>query len=72
MLFHDREVYGVTSRQAAISQDNFLRTLGYDLIDSQHLIYDAQQSVECGLDGIAAINRNVSMKDLLQHFGIGN
>lgn len=49
-----------------------LRTLGYYLINSQHLIYDAKQSVKYGLDGVAAINRDVSMKDLLQHFGISN
>ena len=70
MLLHDGKVHGVTSREPAVTQDNFLRTLDHALINNQHLVDDSKQRVERSLDGVAAINRDVSMKNLLQHLSI--
>ena len=42
MMFHDRKMNGVTRRQLAVPKDDFLCTLGYVLIDRQHLIDDIE------------------------------
>ena len=72
MLFHDSEVDGIACREARMAEDNLLGTLDGGPRDVKHLIDDAQQSVECRLDGISAVNGDVAMQDLLQYLGVGD
>ena len=41
-------------------------------IDRQHLIRDAQQSIKRWLNRVAAVDRNIAMKNFLQHLGVGH
>ncbi len=72
MTFHDGKVNGVTGRDPPMAEDNFFRAFDDGPIDSQHLIDDAKERVKCGLDGVAAVDRNVAVQDLLKRFGIRN
>src|SRR6266849_10059551 len=62
----------IASRQLPISQDNPLRTFDNCLTDSQHLIDDAEQGIKRRLDSIAAVDCDVAVQYLLQHFGVRN
>jgi len=42
------------------------------LIDGQDLVNDAEQGVEGWLDGVTAVDGDVAVQDLLQHFGVGH
>jgi hypothetical protein len=55
-----------------MSQDNFFGALGDPSRHVQHLIDDAQQSVERWLDGVTAVDGDVTMQDLLQDLGVGD
>jgi len=55
-----------------MSQDNLLGALGGGARDVKHLIDHAEQSVECRLDGVPAVDGDVPVQDLLQHLGVGN
>ncbi len=72
MMFHDGKMNGVTGRQPTMSQDNLFRALGNRPIDSKHFIDDTEQGVKSRLDGVAAVDRNVAVQDLLKHFSIRN
>ncbi len=72
MVFHDAEMDGITRRQPLIPQDNLFRTFDYGPIHSQHLVHDAEQSVERGLDGVAAVDCDVAVQDLLGNLGVRN
>jgi hypothetical protein len=63
-------VHCVTSGQLPISEDDLFGSLDYCLINSQHLVHYAKQGVESRLNGIAAINGNVTMQNFLQDLGI--
>ncbi len=65
VAFHDGKMHGVAGRQVPMPQHNLFRTFGDGPIHGHYLIDDAEQRVECGLDGVAAIKRDVSMKNLL-------
>jgi hypothetical protein len=41
-------------------------------INSQHLIRDADQSVERGLDCVAAVDSDVAVQDFLENLGVRN
>ena len=72
MLFHDGKMHGITRRQLLITQDNLFRTFDYGPIHSQNLVHDAEQSVERGLDGVAAVDCDVAVQDLLENLGVRN
>jgi hypothetical protein len=72
MMFHDSEMDGVTSRKLPVPENNLFRALGNSPINCQHLIDNSEEGIECWLDGIATVNCNISMQDLLKHFGICN
>jgi hypothetical protein len=72
MVVHDGEMHGITCRQLPIPQDHLFRTLCDGPIHSQHLIHDAEQSVERWLDCVAAVNSNVAVQDLLENLGVRN
>ena len=72
MVFHDREIDSIAGREARMAEDNLLGTFGGGPRDVKHLIDDAQQSVECRLDGVPAVNGDVAMQDLLHDLGVGD
>ncbi len=71
-MLHDGEMYGITRRQPPIPQDNLFRALCDRPINSQHLVHDAKQSVERGLDCVAAVDSDVTVQDLLENLGVRN
>ena len=71
-MLHDREMYGITRRQLPIPQDNLFRALCDRPINRQHLIHYAKQSVERGLDCVAAVDSDVTVQDLLENLGVRN
>ena len=66
------EMDSITRRQPSMSQDNLLGTLGGGPRNVKHLIDDPEQSVECRLDGVPAVDGDVPMQDLLQDLGVGD
>ncbi len=52
-------------------KDNLFGSFSRGFIDVKHVIDDAEQSVECRLDSISAIERCIAMKDFLQNLCIG-
>jgi hypothetical protein len=52
--------------------DNFLCALCCGQINGQHLIGDAEQSVERRLDGVPTIDRDIAVQYLLEDLGIRN
>jgi hypothetical protein len=71
-MHHDCKVQRISRRQMPIPQYNLFRTLCIGLTNRNYLIDDSEQSVERGLDCIAAIDGDVPMQDLLKYLGIGN
>ena len=65
-------MHRVTSRQLSIPQNNLLRPLHHRAIYRQHVIDNTEQSVERRLDCASAIDRDISVQDLLQDLGISN
>jgi len=63
---------GIARRQLAIAQHDFLRSFCRGLINRKHLVDHAKQSVKRRLDGIAPVNGDVAVQDLLKHLGIRN
>ena len=55
MLFHDRQMYRIASRKAAILENNLFRTLDCFAIYRQDLVHYAQQRIESWLNCVAAI-----------------
>jgi hypothetical protein len=72
VLLHDGEMDGITRRERPMSEDNLFGTLGSGSRNIKHLVDDPEQSVECRLDGVAPVDGDVAMQDLLQHLGIGD
>jgi hypothetical protein len=72
MMFHDGEMHRISRPKMPIPQYNLFRTLYIGLTNRKYLIDDSEQSVERGLDCIAAIDGDVPVQDLLKYLGIGN
>ena len=72
MLFHDCEMDGITCRQPSVSQNDLFGTLGGGLRNIEHLIDDPKHGIERRLDGVAAVDGDVPMQDLLQDLGVSN
>ena len=62
----------MSRRQMPIPQHNLFRTLCIGLTHRKYLIDDSEQSVERGLNCIAAIDGDVTVQDLLKYLGVGN
>ena len=41
-------------------------------IDREYLVHDGVEGVEGGLNGVAPVNGNLSMENLLEHFRVGD
>jgi hypothetical protein len=61
MLFHNREMQWLASRKPSRSEDDRLCAFRSSQVDRQHLINDSQNGVECRLDGIATVDRDMAM-----------
>src|SRR5580704_8505178 len=72
VLLHDRQMHGVASGEFLILQHDLLGPLDRSGIDRQHLIRDTQQCIKRRLNGAAAMDRNITMKNFLQHLGVGH
>jgi hypothetical protein len=65
-------MYGITRGHLLVSQDDLFGTLYNAAINRQHLINNAEQGVERWLDGVAAVDGDVAVKNLLEDFGISH
>jgi len=72
MLLHHGEVHRVACRHLLISQDNLLRTFCNYPVHRQHFIHHPEQSVKSRLDGVPAVDGNVTVQNLLKHLRIGD
>jgi hypothetical protein len=72
VLFHNREMQCVASRTPSRSEDDTFCALRGNQVDLQYLINDSQDGVGCRLDGVAAVDRDLAMQDLLKDFCVGN
>jgi hypothetical protein len=72
MVFHNGDMHRISRRQLPIPQDNLFRTLCDGPINRQHLIHDADQSVERGLDCVAAVDGDVTVQDFLENLRVRN
>src|SRR5712671_974990 len=61
MVFHNGDMHRISRRQPPIPQDNLFRTLCDGPINS----HDADQSVERGLDCVAAVDGDAAVQDFL-------
>src|SRR5207249_8395546 len=52
MVFHDGQMHSITRRHLSMPHDNFLCALRPGQINGQHLVGNAEQSVERRLDGV--------------------
>jgi len=68
LLLHDGDVQRVSSRQTAMTHHDVLGSLGGGAVDRQHLVDDVQERIECRLNRIAPIDRDIAVQDLLQNF----
>jgi hypothetical protein len=71
-MLHDGEVHRISRRKMPIPQHNLFRKLCIGLSNRKYLIDDSEQSVERGLNCIAAIDGDVPVQDLLKYLGISN
>ena len=72
VALHHGEVHRIASGKMSTSKNNFFRTLNMAAFHSQHLIRHAQQSVECGLNRIVAVDRGIAVENFLQYFGVSH
>src|SRR5579862_9929915 len=55
-----------------MTQENDFGALNGGLLDREYLIDNAEQGIECALNGVAPIDSDVSVQDFLQHFSVAN
>jgi len=72
VLAHDSYMNGISRRQIRVADDDVPSTFDDLEIHRQHIIDDLEQYFEARLDGIAAIDGNKTVKDLLHDIGIGD
>src|SRR5580704_12276013 len=53
-----------------MTHDNFFRAFCRGLINGKHLVCNTEQGVECWLNGVATVNRCITMQDFLKHLGV--
>jgi hypothetical protein len=72
MVLHYRQMQGITRGHLPATHYDLFRALGGGPVYGQHLIGNAKQSVECGLDGITPVYSHIAVKDFLQDLRIRN
>ena len=70
MIFHYSKVDSIARGQPRVPQHNIFGALDRNPIHGQDLIDHAKQGIECRLNGIEPVNRNVAVQDFLQDFRI--
>lgn len=55
-----------------MAQNDVFRAFEIGKLDREDLIGNSQKGVEGGLNGVAPANGDVTVEDLLEHFGIRN
>ena len=70
MLLHRGQMHCITRGHLPAPHHNLFRALGCGPVHGRHLIGDAKQSIECGLDGIAPVYCHIAIQNLLQYLGI--
>ena len=70
LAFHDRHMEGIARRQPPIPENDRLGAIDGGEIDREHLVDNTEEGIERRLDGIAAIDRHVPMKNFLDHFRV--
>src|SRR5450759_1962103 len=68
MLLHNGKMQGIPRRQSRRPQYDRLGALDRRQIDRKHLIDDSKHGIERRLDGLAAVDGDISMQNLLQYF----
>jgi hypothetical protein len=69
---HGGKVNSIARGQLLVTQNDCASALDGGTVDWKDFIDDAKQSVKGRLDCIGAVDGNVTVKDLLQDFGIGD
>src|ERR1041385_7000841 len=69
---HDGEVHGVTCGQGRASLKQVLRRKDVVLLDGKNVVDDVAQRNERRLDGLASIDENVAVQDLLEDLAAGH
>ncbi len=72
MLLHDRQMYCVAGGESPVTKDDPLGALEDGVVDGQYFIDYAQQRIKRWLNGVAAIDSNISVKYFLEYFCIGD
>lgn len=72
MLAHDREMDRIARGNMPMPHDNLLCAFDGHKINRQHLIANPEDGVKCRLDGIAAVDGDITVQDFLEDLGIGN
>ncbi len=69
---HDGEVNGIPSREIRVTDHDVPGTLDNLEVHRQHLVDKLEQDLEARLDGVASVNRHVSVEDFLEDLGVGD
>jgi len=68
---HDSKVNGIPCGQVWVADDDFACLLCYFEIHRQYLINDLEHDLEARLDGVASVDGDIAVEDLLQDLSIG-
>lgn len=66
---HDGDVEGVAGREARSAREDLCRLLDVRALDGKDLVDDSEKGVESRPDGVATVDRDVAVEDLLQDLG---
>jgi hypothetical protein len=72
MLFHDGYVQSVAGGHLWTSHEDVLGPICRGGINGLYLIDNSKQGIECGLDCVATVDRDVTVQDFLEHLGVCN
>jgi hypothetical protein len=70
VLFHHGDMNGIAGGEVVAAQNDALRPLHRGAVDRQDVVNHRQKDIEGRLYGVAAIDGDVPMEDLLQDLGI--
>jgi hypothetical protein len=69
---HHGNVDRISRRQPFLTQHDVLGSFHCRLIDPKYFIDNSQQGIKCRLNCIRTLDRNITVKDFLQHFRVGH
>ena len=65
-------MHAISRGQSLVGKNNLFRANYNILVHRQYLVDETEQGVEGGLNGIAAINRDIAVQNLLKDLGVGD